>query len=99
MHPPKKAAYEGTAFEVVSQESVFTRRGVDRILHCAFMLARNRPRRHVTSATKSNGVPITIPFWDARVRAIAASYPGVKTSQYHIDILAAHFVQHPDSFF
>ena len=90
--------YEGTDFEVVSQESVFTRRGVDRILHYAFGLARNRPRRHVTSATKSNGITITMPFWDERFRAIAADYPEVKTSQYHIDILVAHFVQHPDWF-
>jgi tartrate dehydrogenase/decarboxylase/D-malate dehydrogenase len=90
--------YEGTDFEVVSQESIFTRRGVDRILHYAFKLAQNRPRRHVTSATKSNGITITMPFWDERFREIGASYPEVKTSQYHIDILAAHFVQHPDWF-
>jgi tartrate dehydrogenase/decarboxylase/D-malate dehydrogenase len=64
----------------------------------AFELARKRPRKHVTSATKSNGISITMPYWDERFKAISAEYPDVKTSQYHIDILTAHFVQHPDWF-
>jgi tartrate dehydrogenase/decarboxylase/D-malate dehydrogenase len=80
------------------QESIFTKRGVDRILRFAFELARRRPRRHVTSATKSNGITITMPFWDERFRAAAAAYPDVRADQYHIDILTAHFVQHPDWF-
>jgi tartrate dehydrogenase/decarboxylase/D-malate dehydrogenase len=90
--------YEGTEQEMVSQLSVFTRRGVDRILRFAFELARARERKHVTSATKSNGIAITMPYWDERFKAMAAAYPDVKTSQYHIDILTAHFVQHPDWF-
>jgi tartrate dehydrogenase/decarboxylase/D-malate dehydrogenase len=64
----------------------------------AFELAMKRPRRHVTSATKSNGIIHSMPYWDERFAAIAKDYPSVKTSQYHIDILTAHFVQHPDWF-
>src|SRR5438046_10725459 len=64
----------------------------------AFELAIGRPRRHVTSATKSNGIIHSMPYWDERFAAIAKEYPGVNTARYHIDILAAHFVQHPDSF-
>jgi tartrate dehydrogenase/decarboxylase/D-malate dehydrogenase len=87
--------YEGTDAEVVIQESVFTRRGVDRILEYAFRLAEKR-RGHLTSATKSNGIFHSMPYWDERFAAAAARHPRVKTAQYHIDILAAHFVQHPD---
>ncbi len=90
--------FEGTDAEVVIQESIFTRRGVDRILRYAFELARSRPKKHLTSATKSNGIAITMPYWDERVKEMAAGYPDVRTDQYHIDILAAHFVQHPDWF-
>jgi tartrate dehydrogenase/decarboxylase/D-malate dehydrogenase len=90
--------FEGTANEVVVQESIFTRRGVDRILRYAYELARSRPKKHLTSATKSNGIAITMPYWDERVKAVSAAYPDVKTDQYHIDILTAHFVQHPDWF-
>ncbi len=84
--------------EIVTQQSIFTRRGVDRILRYAFETARRRPKRHLTSATKSNGITITMPFWDERFRAMAAEYPEVRTDQYHIDILTAHFVLHPDWF-
>ncbi|HET7826662.1 MAG TPA: tartrate dehydrogenase [Anaeromyxobacter sp.] len=87
--------YEGTDAEVVIQESVFTRRGVDRIVEYAFRLAERR-RSHLTSATKSNGIFHSMPYWDERFAAAAARHPRVKTAQYHIDILAAHFVQHPD---
>jgi len=90
--------YEGTEHEMVTQLSVFSRRGTDRILKFAFELAATRARKHVTSATKSNGIAITMPYWDERFKAMAARYPAVKTSQYHIDILTAHFVQHPDWF-
>src|SRR5258707_5450648 len=90
--------YAGTEHEFATQLSIFTRRGTDRILRFAFELAATRARKHVTSATKSNGISITMPFWDERFKAMAAKYPGVKTSQYHIDILTAHFVQHPDWF-
>jgi len=87
-----------TEREVVVQESVFTRTGVDRVMRFAFDLARRRARKHLTSATKSNGIIHTMPFWDERFRAISEDFPDVKTSQYHIDILSAHFVQHPDWF-
>jgi tartrate dehydrogenase/decarboxylase/D-malate dehydrogenase len=90
--------FEGTPQEMVIQESVFTRRGVDRILRYAYELARSRPKKHLTSATKSNGIAITMPYWDERVAAIGAEYADVKSDQYHIDILTAHFVQHPDWF-
>lgn len=90
--------HEGTDFEMAMQETVFTRRGVDRILRYAFELAQSRPEKHLTSATKSNGISITMPYWDERVTAMATQYPGVKVDQFHIDILTAHFVLHPDWF-
>jgi tartrate dehydrogenase/decarboxylase/D-malate dehydrogenase len=90
--------YAGTEAEFVTQLSVFSKKGTDRILRFAFELARRRARKHVTSATKSNGIAITMPYWDERFKAIAGEYPDVQTSQYHIDILTAHFVQHPDWF-
>lgn len=90
--------YEGTEDEVAVQQAVFTRKGVDRVLKYAFELARSRPKKHLTSATKSNGITVTMPFWDERFRAVGAGYPDVRTDQYHIDILTAHFVQHPDWF-
>mgnify|MGYP005843388207 CR=1 FL=1 len=88
----------GTEREVVVQESIFTRTGVDRVMRFAFQLARSRSKKHLTSATKSNGIIHTMPFWDERFSAIAVDFPDVKTSRYHIDILTAHFVQHPDWF-
>jgi tartrate dehydrogenase/decarboxylase/D-malate dehydrogenase len=90
--------YEGTEREMVVQESVFTRTGVDRVLKYAFELAARRPRAHLTSATKSNGIIHTMPYWDERFKAVSAEYPDVTADQYHIDILTAHFVQHPDWF-
>ena len=90
--------FEGTDREVVFQQSVFSRKGVDRILRFAFELAQSRPKKHLTSATKSNGISITMPYWDERVRAMAAQFPDVRADQYHIDILTAHFVQRPDRF-
>ena len=90
--------FPGTDREVVLQESVFTRQGVDRILHYAFRLARSRGLRQVTSATKSNGIAITMPYWDERFTSVSSHYPEIKTNQYHIDILCAHFVTHPEWF-
>jgi len=90
--------WEGTEREIVFQQSVFSRKGVDRILEFAFELARRRPKKHLTSATKSNGISITMPYWDERVEAMGAQYPDVRRDKFHIDILAAHFVQHPDWF-
>ena len=89
--------FEGTEREVVIQETVMTRVGVDRVLKFAFELARKRDR-HLTSATKSNGIAITMPYWDERVQAMAAGYPDVKVDKFHIDILTAHFVQRPEFF-
>jgi len=90
--------YPGTEQETVIQESVFTRRGVDRILRYAFKLAQGREKKHLTSATKSNGIIHTMPFWDERFKAVSKDFPDVTVDQYHIDILSAHFVQHPDWF-
>jgi tartrate dehydrogenase/decarboxylase/D-malate dehydrogenase len=90
--------YAGTPEELAVQQAVFTRRGCDRVMRFAFELARRRERKHVTSATKSNGIIHSMPYWDERFAAIATEYPEVKTDQYHIDILTAHFVQHPDWF-
>lgn len=91
-------SHEGTEDEEAVQQSTFTRRGVDRILKYAFELARSRPQKHLTSATKSNGISITMPYWDQRVKTMAARYPDVAVDQYHIDILTAHFVLNPDRF-
>ena len=90
--------FAGTDREFVVQESVFTRHGTDRILKFAFDLARKRPRKHVTSATKSNGIAITMPYWDERVKEVSKHYPDVTWDQFHIDILTAHFVLNPDRF-
>jgi tartrate dehydrogenase/decarboxylase/D-malate dehydrogenase len=90
--------FPGTPREVVMQETVMTRIGVDRILKFAFELAQRREKKHLTSATKSNGIAITMPYWDERVEAMAPAYPDVRWDKYHIDILTAHFVQHPDWF-
>jgi tartrate dehydrogenase/decarboxylase/D-malate dehydrogenase len=89
---------EGTGGERVEQLSVFTRRGVDRIIRYAFELAMKRPAKHLTSATKSNGIVHTMPYWDERFRAVAEEFPDVRCDQYHVDILAANFVLHPDWF-
>jgi len=90
--------YGGTEREIVMQETVMSRHGVDRVLRYAFEVARSRPKKHLTSATKSNGIAITMPYWDERVEAMAKEYPDVKVDKFHIDILTAHFVQRPDFF-
>ncbi len=90
--------FPGTEREVVIQETVMSRTGVDRVLKYAFELAASRPKKHLTSATKSNGISITMPYWDERVKAVAANYPSVRWDQYHIDILTAQFVLNPDRF-
>ena len=87
----------GTELDMAIQQSIFTRRGCDRIITYAFELARTR-RKHVTSATKSNGIVYSMPFWDERFAAISKKYPDVKADQYHIDIMTAHLVAHPDWF-
>ena len=90
--------YEGTEREVVIQETVMSRIGVDRVLKYAFEEAMRRPRRKLTSATKSNGISITMPYWDERVAEMAKAYPDVVVDRFHIDILTAHFVQRPQQF-
>jgi tartrate dehydrogenase/decarboxylase/D-malate dehydrogenase len=90
--------YEGTDAELVVQQSIFTRRGVDRVLRYAYEQASTRPAAHLTSATKSNGIVHSMPYWDARVAEMAKAYPQVVTDQYHIDILTANFVRMPEHF-
>ena len=90
--------YEGTEHEIVAQQSVFTRRGVDRVVKYAYELAQSRDAKHLTSATKSNGIIHSMPYWDQRVAEMAKSYPDVKTDQFHIDILTANFVRMPEHF-
>jgi tartrate dehydrogenase/decarboxylase / D-malate dehydrogenase len=90
--------FEGTEHETVMQESIFTRRGTDRIMKFAFELAKTRAKKHVTSATKSNGISISMPYWDERFVAMSARYPDIRADKYHIDILTAHFVRNPDWF-
>ncbi len=90
--------FAGTEREFVEQTAIFTRAGTDRILRYAFDLARRLGRPHVTSATKSNGIFHSMPFWDERFAAIGAEYPEIRADQYHIDILAARFVMSPERF-
>ena len=90
--------FQGTEEEFAVQQSIFTRRGVDRIMRYAFELAKTRDRKHVTSATKSNGIIHSMPFWDERFEEISKDYPNIKTDKFHIDILTAHFVCNPDWF-
>ena len=90
--------YKGTDAEMAMQQSIFTRTGTDRIMRYAFELARTRERKHVTSATKSNGIIHSMPFWDERFEAVGAEYPDITTDKFHIDILCAHFVRNPDWF-
>ncbi|ATA26195.1 tartrate dehydrogenase [Brenneria goodwinii] len=92
------AMFAGTDREIVIQETVMTRVGVDRILKFAYELAMKRPKKHLTSATKSNGIAITMPYWDGRVAEMAKQYPEIKVDKFHIDILTANFVLHPDWF-
>jgi tartrate dehydrogenase/decarboxylase / D-malate dehydrogenase len=90
--------FEGTEREIVVQESIFTRHGTERVMKFAFELAQRRPRRHVTVATKSNGIAISMPWWDARAADIARCYPEVVWDKQHIDILCARFVLQPQRF-
>ena len=87
--------YEGTELEAAIQPAVFTKKGCERVMRYAFDLAMTRKRKEVASATKSNGISISMPYWDERFAAVAKEYPQVKTSQFHIDILAAHLVRNP----
>jgi len=90
--------YKGTDNEMAVQQNIFTRLGTDRIMRYAFELAQTRERKHLTSATKSNGIIHSMPFWDERFETISAEYPDVSTDKFHIDILTAHFVRNPDWF-
>ncbi len=90
--------YAGTDDELVVQQSIFTRRGCERIMRYAFELAQTREAKHLTSATKSNGIIHSMPYWDERFEVISKDYPDVTTDKFHIDILSAHFVRNPDWF-
>ena len=91
-------AFEGTDREFVVQEAVFTRQGVDRILKYAFEMAKTRKAKKITAATKSNGLAVSMPYWDSRVDEMAKQYPDVKADKQHVDILAARFVLQPERF-
>ena len=90
--------FPNTEREFVVQETIMTKIGVDRVLNFAFNLAKQTTRKHLTSATKSNGISITMPYWDERVEEISKNFPDVKFNKYHIDILCAHFVLNPEKF-
>jgi tartrate dehydrogenase/decarboxylase/D-malate dehydrogenase len=90
--------YEGTENEMAMQQSIFTRKGTDRVLRYAFELAMSRKAKRLTSATKSNGIIHTMPYWDERVAAMASEYPDIDLDKYHIDILVSHFVNRPEIF-
>ncbi len=89
--------YEGTEHEMAIQQSVFSRRGVDRVMRYAFELARTR-KRHVTSCTKSNGISITMPYWDERFADAKTRFPDVAADQYHVDGLSIQLVLNPERF-
>tara|TARA_Y100001968_G_scaffold109584_1_gene99156 strand:- start:19874 stop:20950 length:1077 start_codon:yes stop_codon:yes gene_type:complete len=90
--------YEGTDREVVLQQSVFSRHGTDRVLKYAFETAMRREAKNLTVATKSNGMAISMPWWDSRAEAVAEDYPGISWTKQHIDILSARFVMTPERF-
>ncbi len=90
--------FEGTDQEAAIQQAVFSKKGCERVMRYAFELAKTRPRNQVTSATKSNGISISMPYWDERFADVAKAYPKAKTNQFHIDILTAHLVRNPDWF-
>jgi len=90
--------FPGTDREFVVQDTIMTRVGVDRVLKYAFELAQKRPRKKLTSATKSNGISISMPYWDERVVEMSKNYPEVAVDKYHIDILTAFFVLRPEAF-
>ncbi|MFL2820948.1 MAG: tartrate dehydrogenase [Alphaproteobacteria bacterium] len=90
--------FPNTEREFVVQETIMTKIGVDRVLKFAFNLAKQTKRKNLTSATKSNGISITMPYWDERVEEISKNFPEVKFDKYHIDILCAHFVLNPEKF-
>jgi len=92
------SVYQGTPHEIVVQNAVFTRRGVERVIRYAFELARAKGRKRITSATKSNGINYSMPFWDQVYREIGAGYADIEQEQVHIDALSARFVTHPDHF-
>ena len=87
----------GTPDEVAIQQSVFTRKGVERVVRYAFEQARHRPRKRLASATKSNAMQYTMVLWDEVVRAVAGEYPDVTVASYHVDALAARMITHPES--
>ena len=91
-------SFEGTELEMAVQQAIFTRKGCDRVMRYAFELAKSLDRKSVTSATKSNGISISMPYWDERFADISKDYPDITTEQYHIDILTAHLVRNPDWF-
>ena len=90
--------FPGTDREFVVQDTIMTRQGVDRVLEYAFTLAQKRPRKKLTSATKSNGISISMPYWDERVKEMSTKFPDVSVDKYHIDILTAWFVLRPEMF-
>jgi len=90
--------YEGSDREMAVQQSIFTKAGTEQIMRYAFEMAKTRARKHVTSATKSNGIIHSMPYWDERFADISTEYPDITTDKFHIDILTAHFVRNPDWF-
>ena len=90
--------FKNTDREIAIQETIMSAHGVDRVQKFAFELAKQRKRKKLTNATKSNGISITMPFWDERFNEIKKNYPDIETDQFHIDILVARFVLNPEWF-
>lgn len=83
--------------EIAIQNNVFSRKGTERAMRYAFELASKR-KKHVTSATKSNGIVHTMPFWDEVFKEVSKDYPEIETDSQHIDALSAFFVTQPERF-
>ncbi len=87
--------HEGTPYEVAIQSSVFSRHAVERVMRFSFELARSRPRKKVTSVTKSNACQYSMVLWDEIFEEVSRAYPDVQTEHWHVDAMAARFVTHP----
>ena len=90
--------YEGTPHEIAIQTNTFTRRGCERIMRAAFEAARKRPRRKLTSITKSNAMQFGMVMWDEVFRAVRKDYPDVETNSLLVDAAAMDFVRKPEAF-
>lgn len=89
---------QGTPDEIAIQNSVFTRKGTERVMRFAYELAQQSSRHRITAATKSNGINYSMPFWDEVFKEIGQEYPDVEHELNHVDALASYFITRPEQF-